>query len=113
MSREGYGHSRVAKPVDPNFNLFPVNLTQTGGSAGTDPPSAGVAGTLCTFTYDAIDKRNAARTLDTKVAVEKDRMFPVKMTAATKGVAYWKNGFPKKGDLVIWDCNEVPDSGPC
>ena len=87
-----------ASPQPPRDGLPPevcfyVDLTQTGGSAGS-------ATTTCSFTYTvALDSVN----LGTSVAVSGARIPNCEMTAGTLGIACFK-----AGELVLLWAAEVP-----
>ena len=87
-----------ASPQPPRDGLPPevcfyVDLTQTGGSAGS-------ATTTCSFTYTvALDSVN----LGTSVAVSGARIPNCEMTAGTLGIACFK-----AGALVLLWADEVP-----
>ncbi len=74
--------------------LFPVLLTQTGGSAGSGTAA-------CSFTYTVADIYGTS--LGTGVALAHRQAVYGKITAATSGVAY----YDAAGAVILWSCNEV------
>jgi hypothetical protein len=80
------------------FDLFPVNLTQTGGSNGNKTTAA-------TWSYTVNDL--ASNQLATGVSPTKPRPSGT-MTAAGTGVCYYSGA-----TLVLWDTNEYPGTGGC
>lgn len=85
--------------IAPQANLFPVDLTQTGGSAGN-------ATTTCTFTYTV---KVGTVTLGTSKSPTFARPAKGKMVAATKGTAYYDTS----AALVLYQVDEVPDVQAC
>jgi hypothetical protein len=78
-------------------NLFPVNVTQTGGSAGN-------ATTQCSYTYTVTDL-NAVELGTVMSPVAAQRPTIGVMVAATKGSGYLSNG-----TFVLWWVNEKPNT---
>lgn len=82
------------------LNLFPVTVTQTGGSAGD-------ATTQCSFTYTVTSI--LGESLLTSAMVGWARPALGKMIAATKGTAY----INASGVVVLWQVDEVFDVAAC
>ncbi len=74
--------------------MFPVLLSQTGGSAGSGTAA-------CNFTY--LVKDLAGNTLAAAVAPSMQRPALGLLAAAAIGLAYWSGPF-----LILWWCDEVP-----
>jgi hypothetical protein len=92
--------------VAPASPLFPVNMTQTGGSSGDETEDA-------SWTYTVTDTITGTQ-LDTAVdpaASPHTHARPSlgEMVAATKGIAYYLDD----GTLVVHSCNEVPAVEDC
>lgn len=79
--------------------VFPVDLTQTGGSNGNKTTAA-----TWTYTVNDLDGNE----LGTAVSPLKVRPNGT-MTAATKGIAY----YDEDGNLVLYDTNERYGTGGC
>lgn len=83
------------------FNLFPVTVTQTGGSAGSEVAT-------CSFSYTATDK--LGNELGTDLGPEFDLRTPIGVfTAGGSGMGY----FDETGDFVLFSVDEVPSHGSC
>lgn len=80
--------------------LFPVTVSQTGGSAGTDAAK-------CSFTYTATDLDG--NQLGTVMSPTWARPALGAMVAATKGVGY----YDAAGAFVLYQVDEVPDVVSC
>lgn len=80
--------------------LFPVTLSQTGGSAGSDT-------TQCTFTYTATSLDGVQ--LGTSLSPDKPRASLGAYVAATKGVGY----FASDGTFTLAEAYEAPDPEAC
>lgn len=86
--------------VAPTFGeLFAVNLTTDGGSAGS-----GVA--QCSFTYEVFDL-NSNSLATTKSPIYARPTYG-KFVAATHGMAYWG-----ESELKLYTTDEVPDVEAC
>ena len=77
-------------------DMFPVDLTQTGGSAGSPT-------TTCSFTY-TVKERESSVTIGTSLAVVGKRIPNCAMTAGVLGLARYKND----GTLELLWADEVP-----
>lgn len=90
-------------PSEPR-TIFPVTLTQTGGSTGTSTA-------YCSWTYTVKDLATPANVLATAKAPQNSRARIVKAacTAGTIGSAYRDSG----GLIVLWDCDEVVTTTAC
>lgn len=90
----------VATGNDDPYGLFPVTVSQTGGSAGD-------ATTACSFTYTATDLD--ANELGTGMSPTWARPAAGAMVAATHGLGYYDS----TGAFVLYQVDEQPDVVSC
>lgn len=83
-------------------NLFPVALTQYGGSAGD-------ASTQCSFTYTVVSLDSSPVTLLTGASPVWNRPAYGKLVAATHGTAYYN----ASGTCILYQVDEVFDVAEC
>ena len=93
----------VAKRPRIAAGLFPVWVTQSGGSAGNST-------TQCTFTYNVFTDSAKTIQIGTTLALVKSRLLNCAMTAGTQGLAYYH---PETGVLTLWDVNERAQQTNC
>lgn len=82
--------------------LFPVDVSQTGGSGGNKT-------TKTSYTYTATDAITAVELGTVLSPVFNTRTATGAHVAATKGTGY----FDEAGNFVLYQINEVPDVGEC
>lgn len=85
---------------DSLFSLFPVNVTQTGGAAGSDSAA-------CSFTY-TVNNLDSDQ-LGTAMSPTWAREAKGKKVAATHGTGYYNAG----GTFVLYQVDEVDDVVAC
>ena len=98
---EALGAHKRRRQAAGNGTLFPVYVTQSGGSAGNST-------TQCTFTYNVFIDSAKTIQIGTTVALQKSRLVNCTMTAGTLGVAYYE-----AGTLKLWDVNERASQTNC
>jgi hypothetical protein len=79
--------------------LFPVKVTQTGGSNGNKTTAA-------SYTYTVNDLNNDQ--LGTSIALAKSRPYGLVTAGSTYGLAFYDGS-----TLKLWDAGEYPGSGGC
>jgi len=82
--------------------VFPVKVTQTGGSNGN-------ASAAATYTYTV--KNIAGDSIGTAIALARPRPYG-KVTVQSAdgyGIAFWGSD----GLLKLWDAGEIPDTATC
>lgn len=79
--------------------LFPVTVTQTGGSNGSKTSAASY-----TYTVKTLD----GTTIGTSVALAKTRPYGLVTAGSTYGLAFYDGT-----TLKLWDAGEYPGSGGC